>query len=251
MSAFASEQRSVETGKFSEKERAQFLFGLKGETAGAFGHIDLGDFLRFAGVPNHLIIDEINAVPVNERLARAVELGLLASPEGYSWSFTGLRPVVFVKVGGQMVPFYRSSKGTGGVKTAGVWYPFFGLGEGEWLIKGGGDNFETSYNNSALQKVQAVLNAALNWDHDLDLKGMDADGYPLRDLESFCPPGELNQLLYGQKDLPYHPNRHDGKSGERITRIIMSMYEKYPVEVVKGVVDANRAKLAELGYSQS
>ncbi len=251
MAVAATEKYFTETGEFSEQKRTEFLSGLKDETSDAFEHIDLGDFLRFAGVPNQLIIDEINTVPVDQRLAKAVELGILASPEGYSWSFSGLRPIVFVKVGGQMMPFYRSSKGTGGVKTAGVWYPFFGFGEDEWLIKGGGDNFETSYNNSALQKAQAILNAALNWDHTLDLVGMDIQGYPLHELENFCPPSELNQLVYGEKELPYHPDRHDGKSGERITKIIMAMYEKYPVEVVKGVVEANRSRLTELGYNPS
>lgn len=251
MAVAATEKYFTETGDFSEQKRTEFLSGLKHETSGAFERVDLGDFLRFAGVPNHLIIDEINTVPPDQRLAKAVELGILANPEGRIWSFSGLRPIVLVKVGGQMIPFYRSSKGTGGVKTAGIWYPFFGFGDEEWLIKGGGDNFETSYNNSALQKVQAILNSALNWDHNLDLQGCDADNYPLHDSASFCPPDELNQLLYGQRDLPYHPDRHDGKSGERITKIIMAMYEKYPVEVVQGVVGANRTKLAQLGYEAS
>lgn len=251
MAVAATEKHRIETGPFSDVERVQFLSGLKGETSDAFEHIDLGDFLRFAGVPNQLIIDEINTVAVDQRLAKALELGILADPEGRSWSFSSLRPIVFVKVGGQMVPFYRSSKGTGGVKTAGVWYPFFGFGEEEWLIKGGEDNFETSYNSSALQKVQAILNAALNWDHDLDLQGSNNKDYPLRDSASFCPPYELNQLLYGQSEFAIHPDRRDGKSGERITKIITDMYAKYPIDVVKGVVEANRTKLAELGYQFS
>lgn len=45
---------------------------------------------------------------------------------------------ILARVGNIHLPFYQSSKGTGG-KAASIWHPYFGITHDGWIIKGHGD----------------------------------------------------------------------------------------------------------------
>jgi hypothetical protein len=62
-----------------------------------------------------------------------------------------------MEVGGKDLAFYRSSKGTSG-KTQGNWYPFFGIGERGWIIKGGVSQMESGYGNPEIKGAMDWLN---------------------------------------------------------------------------------------------
>lgn len=230
---------------YSNEARAKFLSGLKTEKEGVFESLEENEFLRFAGIPNQLIIDELNSVPEQERLAKALELGMLDSPRGANWSFVNDRPIVFTKMGGQKIPFYRSSKGTGGAKNAGTWYPFFGLGEENWLIKGGGDNFESGYNNPLIQKMQNVLGESFNWDHDLDLHDQAPNEHPFKNTPGFCPPEKIDSILYGQEKL--YIDDHSPNLAIWIQNIMGKMPERYSGEAVGKIVAHNLLELRKNG----
>jgi hypothetical protein len=70
----------------------------------------------------------------------------------------GGRPVVFLKVNGETVPFYRSQGGTSG-KTAGEWYPFFGTDADGWLIKGNLKQLKGGFDVPEVQQAQKYLNS--------------------------------------------------------------------------------------------
>jgi hypothetical protein len=64
------------------------------------------------------------------------------------------RPAIFLNIGGKIIGFYRSSKGTDG-KIEGNWYPFYGATNG-WVVKdGGGKNWR--YNAFATPEVQQQI----------------------------------------------------------------------------------------------
>jgi hypothetical protein len=105
----------IEIEKFSKEKRLEFFNNLHSEDTEPFNNLDQNDFLKFAGVPNELIIEEINQVPFEKRLEKTREIGLIATIKGKLWSYvTNSRPIIFTKVGGENIPFYRSSVGTGG-----------------------------------------------------------------------------------------------------------------------------------------
>ena len=69
----------------------------------------------------------------------------------------GDRPVIFLNINGETVPFYRSQGGTSG-KVAGEWYPFQGTDSDGWLVKGNIDQMKAGYNIPEVQKAQKYLN---------------------------------------------------------------------------------------------
>lgn len=69
----------------------------------------------------------------------------------------GARPVVFVNINGETVPFWRSQGGTGG-KVAGEWYPFQGTDLEGWLIKADMKNLKSGYNIPEVKQAQQYLN---------------------------------------------------------------------------------------------
>lgn len=240
---------------FSALKRKQFLISLSKEKSGAFENLDQRDFLRFVGVPDRLIIDELNAVDVTNRLKKAIDMGVLYQVEGRTWSYAMDRPIVLVKVGGEIVPFYRSSEGTGGVKVAGEWYPFFGIGNNFWLIKGSNDDFKTSYNNPVLKKIQNVLNETFNWDHALDSKKGSLEGvHPLAQtqegLDSFFPRKELNKIAFNDESIENISINTEESANQRL-KILSRMIERYPVEILKEIFTTNKKVLSQLGYKES
>lgn len=243
-----------ESSKFSPEKRLEFLHDLFSSNEETFKGLDEGDFFRFLGVPSQIFIDELNQVPFEEKLQKARDIGLIATIKDKSWSYVNNdRPIIFTKVGGENIPFYRSSKGTGGKKEAGVWYPFFGIGDGGWLIKGGGDNYETCYNNPVLKKIQDILMETFNWDHNLDfIKNNELKNHPLGknkiSEETFCSPILLNQILFDDKLKDINFGSHDNKHHEWIKEIAIGMYEKYSIDYIKKIVEYNNQKLSEKGY---
>lgn len=67
------------------------------------------------------------------------------------------RVFVSVPVNGFPMLFYKSSKGTSG-KRAGGWYPAFGLGVGDWIVKGSVQNMEAGYGIPEIKGVMDQLN---------------------------------------------------------------------------------------------
>jgi hypothetical protein len=243
-----------ETMQFSPEKRTEFLQELHTKNEDSFNQLEKDDFLRFAGVPTEIITGELKQVPYEQRLNKAIDIGLVAVINGSSWSYLSNRPVLFTKVGGENVPFYRSSEGTGGNKQAGVWYPFFGIADEGWIIKGGGDDFKTCYNNPALKKIQTIFGETFNWDHSLDfVKGDMFKHHPLvlnqDSLKKFCPPLFLDKALYNQIDLNHFDlNEPESKHREWIHDILKRMYEKYPDEFVKEIIKTNEDTLVDLGF---
>lgn len=72
------------------------------------------------------------------------------------------RKIVVREVNGVAVPFYLST-GAGGKKNvpAGKWYPFFGIGEDQWLNKGSSEQVIDYYGSPALRAVAEQLDAEL------------------------------------------------------------------------------------------
>jgi hypothetical protein len=240
--------------EFSAEKRYEFLSKLGQENEGAFSELERSDILRLVGVPDALLVEEINSVSDVEKLSKAIEIGLVSVVDKYSWSFLPNRPVVFTTIGGQKVPFYRSSDGTGGNKDAGKWYAFFGVGHKGWIIKGGGTDHNSGYDNPVIKKVQNILDSSFNWDHNLDLqKGKLSDFHPLAinqsNLELYCPPNKIDEVLFNKENLDdYYFNNYDSKHREWIQTILNQMYEKYPVDFVKEIKQINDSKINELGY---
>ncbi len=246
--------QTPESNNFPPEKRTEFLLNTKINKEGALAELEEGDFLRYAGVPSELITEEINQLPMIEHLDKARDIGVVATIKDASWSYMDNRPVLFTKVGGQNVPFYRSSEGTGGNKTAGKWYPFFGIGAQGWIIKGKGDDHETGYHNPALNKLQGIFNETFNWEHELDfLKTEEFTKHPLTQnkdaMKLFCPPAFLDLTLFGKKDLSeFDIENYRSKHKEWIEDILNTMYEKYPQEFIDEVIKLNTERLAKSGY---
>ncbi len=129
--------------------------------------IDREDILSTIGVSKDEYIEKIKSLPENERMSSLLENGVLTHPvPEKSWSYTSKRPIVFAKLNGHIIPFYRSSSGTSG-KQEGKWYPFFGFGD-NWLVKFDVASVENSYGIPPLQKVAAILAAVLDYNSDID-----------------------------------------------------------------------------------
>ncbi|HAQ02862.1 hypothetical protein A2467_00715 [Candidatus Nomurabacteria bacterium RIFOXYC2_FULL_36_8] len=243
-----------ESPKFSPEKRLEFLHNLYNNHEEPFVGLDDGDFFRFLGVPSEIIIDELNQVPFEEKLQKARDIGLISTIKDKSWSYVNNdRPIVFTKVGGSNIPFYRSSEGTGGKKEAGIWYPFWGVGK-KWLIKDGGeDNYKTCYDNPVLKKIQDILESTFNWDHNLDfINNNELKNHPLGKNEgsekTFCPPMLLNETLFGDKSKNLNFDSHDNKHHEWIKELVIGMYERYPADYIKKIVDYNNQNLTKQGY---
>lgn len=70
----------------------------------------------------------------------------------------GHRPYVVLDLGGgRKLMFYQSSKGTRG-KVIGTWYPFFGIGNGGYVLKGELDHMEVGYGNPEIKQAMEWLN---------------------------------------------------------------------------------------------
>lgn len=243
----------TEENKFSKEQRLEFFTNLHNDNKEPFTNLDKDDFLRFAGIPNEIIVEEINQVPFEKRLKKSREMGLITTIQGKSWSYVNHdRPIIFTKVGGENIPFYRSSVGTGGHKEAGIWYPFFGFAK-KWLIKGGGDNYKTCYDNPVLKKIQDILGNTFNWDHKLDfIEEENFKNHPLKKDgsgdEIFCPAEQMNDILYNKSLEEFDFNNQNSGHREWIENTLARMYEKYPIDFVNKVIIYNKEKLKQLGY---
>ena len=70
----------------------------------------------------------------------------------------GTRPLIVLDLGGnRKIAFYQSSKGTSG-KTTGKWYPFFGAGSGDYVLKGSVDQMERGYDSPEILSAMKWLN---------------------------------------------------------------------------------------------
>lgn len=241
-----------QTPGFSSEKRAEFFTSLSQNKEGPLEKIDSNDFLRFVGVPNEIIIKELESVSMEERLQKAISMGIVEEVDGKSWSYATDRPIVLTKVGGETVPFYRSKQGTGGAKKAGIWYPFFGIGHDFWLIKGGNDNFENCYSNPVLKKIQDILSETFNWDHSLDLqKGTLADFHPLasntENLERYFKRTELNKIAFNNEEIKDISIGSD-ESNKQITNVLSGMIERFPIEVLQEIKKTNQKTLKDMGY---
>lgn len=236
-----TEANVSETQDVLSPEISRFLRGLKYSTENIFTTIEPGDILRYAGVPNGIIAAEINSVPLEQRLGKALELGVLTDPRGYTWSIAGDRPVVFGKVGGQSIPFFKSS--VDGVKNAPeVWYPFFGFNSEGQLIRGDNLQVRNSYGDGALQKMQGILGLTLEWEPGSVFQAHNSE-HP----GGFCPPAELNTVLYGKDRLLIPPGSDDAE--EWIFNILAAARAGDKVTAVYAIIEANRRRLSELGYN--
>lgn len=112
--------------------------------------------------------DPLNA-PFRQKIQQAMDEDRMVDFGGGNWfAAAGDRPAVFMRVGNGVLPFYRSAHGTGGNKKAGEWQPFFGFGDGGWLIKGSGAQIANSYGSPEIRAVQQWLNQNFNWSKELD-----------------------------------------------------------------------------------
>lgn len=121
---------------------------------------------------------ELPALNENQsRINSAKELiPMISDVGGQKWGvasgdspFAPQRPFVLVKIGDSVLPFYRSSRGTGG-KQEGGWSPFFGMGKNEkgpWMIKGSLDEISNGYGNPEIKRVQDLLNSVTSGKDDL------------------------------------------------------------------------------------
>lgn len=157
-----------------------------------FENLDSDDYFRIIAIPKEMIIDDLNELSHEEKLQRAIDVGLLAQVDGKSWSYTKNRPIVFCKLAGETIPFYRSSKGTGG-KNAGKWYPMFGFGRGNWMIKGDEKNCNEGYNMPAIRKIQSILDSTFDWGVGLD-SNREKVPFSRDNLENLLPDTELNSF---------------------------------------------------------
>lgn len=103
------------------------------------------------------------------------------------------RDIVIANVNGKSVPFYKSLHGTDG-KVAGKWYPFAGIAENGWFIKGGLKEITDSYGIKELQEIQKTLNES-----DIQVPKTKVD-YK-----------KLNQQVHGQEKLLAHPGLDNSK----------------------------------------
>ena len=70
----------------------------------------------------------------------------------------GTRPLIVLDLGGnRKIAFYQSSKGTSG-KNTGKWYPFFGAGAGDYVLKGAVDQMERGYDSPDILSAMKWLN---------------------------------------------------------------------------------------------
>ena len=78
---------------------------------------------------------------------------------GRTGAFTMIddRPIVFVNIKGETVPFYRSSAGTSG-KAQGQFYPFHGTAKDGWFIKSDLKNLKGGYDIPEVKQAQEFLN---------------------------------------------------------------------------------------------
>jgi hypothetical protein len=68
-----------------------------------------------------------------------------------------MRPLIVLRIGTGKLAFYQSSKGTSGKQT-GKWYPFFGAGGGDYLLKGAVDQMERGYDSPEILNAMKWLN---------------------------------------------------------------------------------------------
>ena len=69
----------------------------------------------------------------------------------------GMRPLIVLKIGTGNLAFYQSSKGTSGKQT-GKWYPFFGAGASDYVLKGAIDQMERGYDSPEILSAMKWLN---------------------------------------------------------------------------------------------
>ncbi len=221
----------------------------KSEREGVFEGLQEGDVIRLAGIPNELIIQEINQRKFSERLRAAIAAGVLTQVEGLSWSYFSNRPIVFSKVGGEVIPFYRSASGASG-KSKGEWYPFFGIGDDYWFIKSA-DALIGDKRNPAIEKVQRILNETFTWDSNLDtsennglMKHPFGSG-PTHD--QYMSYKELNEKVFNQ-DLTHISQRGEAEEVYgHIYPILTQIMKNVPMAMLEEVIALNEKRITKLG----
>ena len=164
---------------------------------------------------NDYIKAKLRGLTYTEKVKKLVEMGVLASfdqtgtntnnPNDISLGWTTNRPIVMVRFGDEVVPFYRSSKGNSG-KESGRWYNFFGFGEDGWLIKADIATIKRYYDNPFWKKIGDLLTEVLDYDHELDKKkGQLKDFHPLfMNKELALSDKNVNYIVHGVDEyLPY------------------------------------------------
>lgn len=155
---------------------------------------------------------QLENLSYSEKINKLIELGILTSLNvdgklsndinDVHLGWTVDRPIVFMKLGNDIVPFYRSSKGTGG-KEKNRWYPFFGFGTDGWVIKGTVPEMERYYDNPLFKLVGDILTEEINYEGGLDLqKGNLKDFHPLFSKgEKSLNSKQINLLLYQKETI--------------------------------------------------
>jgi hypothetical protein len=233
-----------------EIEIHNLLLDRKSIKDGVFENLEEGDTIRLAGIPNNLIVEDINQRRFSERLRAAIAVGVLTEVDGLSWSYFSNRPIVFAKIGGINIPFYRSASGASS-KNKGEWYPFFGIGDDYWFIKST-DVTLGDKKNPAIEKVQKILNKTFTWDSSLDTSqnnglakhpfgsGSTQNQYmsykELNDRVFHADLGGISQMGEAEHIYGYiHP-------------ILTQIMKNVPREVLEEVMATNKQKVSELGF---
>ena len=226
-----------------------FLTERRTEDKGAFEKLEEGDAVRLAGIPDELIIEEINQRNFSERLGAAIEASVLTQVDGLSWSYFDNRPIVFTKVGGQTIPLYRSATGASG-KSKGEWYPFFGIGGGFWFIKSKDDAVEGNSRNPIIGIVQRVLNETFNWDKSLDISrnnGLEKHPFSSGTTgDQYMSYKELNERVF-QKDLSDITLSGEAeKAHEHIYSVLAQIKKNVSLDTFKEIIEENKKKVTEM-----
>jgi len=170
------------------------------------------DFIEPLFLDKDTIKKQLENLSYSEKINKLIELGILTSLNvdgklsndinDVHLGWTVDRPIVFMKLGNDIVPFYRSSKGTGG-KEKNRWYPFFGFGTDGWVIKGTVPEMERYYDNPLFKLVGDILTEEINYEGGLDLqKGNLKDFHPLFSKgEKSLNSKQINLLLYQKETI--------------------------------------------------
>jgi len=158
------------------------------------------------------------------------------------------RPMVTVKVNGVPVVFYRSSEGTSGKKVGG-WFPAFGLGEGDWVIKGNVDKAtgKMPYGVEELDRVSEMLSKRFPPEMEADQvleqlkpvaneRGVISKG--LNGEEFFQGAKETHRKAYGQRKFEGLNTKNPKGVAERIQSVLDQIVANRKVEEAKPAVTA-------------
>lgn len=154
------------------------------------------------------VIESVLEQPLEKRVAKLVELGVLKDLEGYTWgnifdrkntesgkSFDSSRFFVVANVNGVPIPMYKSFKHTADKREDLNFFAFFGVMLSDhWVIKGKGTN--EFYGVKRLEEISYILTQAFDFYTSRWKKSGDivSDGYVPegREVVDYI---KLNELL--------------------------------------------------------